>query len=157
MSTRANIIIKDERFNDSLIFYRHSDGYPEGTLPTLKKFMLYVCSGKIRDNVEQSAGWLILAGAKEYQKVYMGGGKYRMKNDITKPEKEPSDPKDFSGGMEWKCGSYEPATGIHGDIEYLYTLNLTKKTILVQEVFDREKCDYRDIELIHCNKTTVLK
>jgi|WetSurSiteA1Bulk_404760.scaffolds.fasta_scaffold13001_1 hypothetical protein len=154
MSTRANIIIRDEIFNDSLIFYRHSDGYPKGTLPTLKKFMLYVCTGRIRDNVEQSAGWLILIGAKEYEKVYAGGGLYHTKKDITIPEKESN--KSYSG-MEWKCGSYEPATGIHPDIEYLYELNLTKKTIEIKEVIDTERQIYRTIEVIHCNKNTVLK
>lgn len=37
MSTRANVVIKDQY--SSLWFYRHTDGYPEGTLPTLEKFM----------------------------------------------------------------------------------------------------------------------
>lgn len=64
MSTRANIVIKDR--HDKLFFYRHSDGYPEGTLPTLNKFIDWVKSGKIRDNVSQAAGWLIILGALEY-------------------------------------------------------------------------------------------
>lgn len=51
MSTRANIIVKDK--HDTLWFYRHSDGYPEGTLPSLNKFLDMVKSGKIRDNVGQ--------------------------------------------------------------------------------------------------------
>jgi hypothetical protein len=49
MSTRSNIIIK-ETFSylegsekvtktDKLFFYRHSDGYPDGALPLLLKFM----------------------------------------------------------------------------------------------------------------------
>ena len=63
MSTRANIIIKDNY--DKLFFYRHSDGYPECTKTSLEEFMkLY--SNKLRDNVSQSAGWLILHGALEY-------------------------------------------------------------------------------------------
>lgn len=37
MSTRANIIITDGW--DELIFYRHSDGYPAGTLPSLNQFL----------------------------------------------------------------------------------------------------------------------
>ena len=65
MSTRASIIIKDE--DEKLIFYRHSDGYPTGTMPTLNKFLELVKSGKIRDNVGQSAGWLIILGALEYE------------------------------------------------------------------------------------------
>ena len=31
--------------------------------------------------------------------------------------------------MEWKCGAYEPATCRHGDIEFLYILDLIEKTI----------------------------
>jgi hypothetical protein len=129
MSTRCNIIITDGE--DQLIFYRHSDGYPEGALPTLKKFMQWVKEGKIRDNVEQSAGWLILIGAKEYDSVYIGGGKRELKQTLT----EPNSSDTFSG---WQCGAYEPATSIHGDIEWLYTLNLSKLTITVQEVIDNE-------------------
>ena len=81
MSTRANIIIKDE--HSQLIFYRHSDGYPEGALPTLNKFMDWVKAGKIRDNVDQASGWLILIGAQEYDTVYVGSGERRKKTTLT--------------------------------------------------------------------------
>lgn len=109
MSTRANIKVKDK--NDAQLFYRHSDGYPEGALPTLKKFMRWVDKGKIRDNVEQASGWLIAIGSDEYDKYL-----------------EPDEGDDFMG---WKVGAYEPATCIHGDIEYLYELNLNKLSIEV--------------------------
>lgn len=137
MSTRCNIIIKDEE--DQLIFYRHSDGYPDGALPTLKKFMAWVKEGKIRDNVEQSSGWLILIGAKEYDSVYIGGGKRELKTTLTEP-----DPADEISG--WKCGAYEPTVSIHGDIEYLYTLDLQKLTITVQKVIGDNK--YQTLEVI---------
>ena len=137
MSTRANIIIKDG--GDQLIFYRHSDGYPEGALPTLKKFMSWVKDGRIRDNIQQAAGWLILIGAEECGSVYEGGGNYRQKKTLTEPD--PND--EFSG---WRSGSYEPSFGIHGDIEYLYTLDLDEKTILVQSVLDDDK--YETLETI---------
>lgn len=32
-------------------------------------------------------------------------------------------------GIAWKCGAYEPSTCIHGDIEYLYEIDLQKKTL----------------------------
>jgi hypothetical protein len=124
MSTRANIIIKDK--HSQLIFYRHSDGYPSGTLPTLKKFMKWVAQGRIRDNADQASGWLILIGAKEYDTEYIDHN-HVQKTNLFEPSK-----KDES--MGWKCGAYEPTTGIHIDIEYLYTLDLTTKTMLVQEV-----------------------
>jgi hypothetical protein len=140
MSTRANIIIKDGS-GRQLIFYRHSDGYPEGALPTLKKFMSWVKDEKIRDNVDQAAGWLILIGAEEYGEIYEGGGKYKPKKTLTEPDPN----NEFSG---WNCGAYEPTTCIHGDIEYLYTLDLDEKTILVQGVINVQNCSYKPIETI---------
>ncbi len=82
-------------------------------MPTLNKFLDWVKQGKIRDNVEQSAGWLILIGAEEddNKNFTPGYGKY----------------PDLLG---WKVGSYEPCLPEeHGDIRYLYTVNLTDKTI----------------------------
>lgn len=114
MSTRANVIIKDNY--DKLYFYRHSDGYPEGTLPTLERLVGMYNSGQIRKNVPQSAGWLILIGADEYNVTL----------DI-----DPED--DFMG---WKVGAYEPTTGIHGDIEYLYIIDLSKEVVSVEVLED---------------------
>lgn len=127
MSTRCNIIIKDE--HDQLFFYHHSDGYPEGVMPTLKKFLALVKKGKIRDNVGQAAGWLIMLGAMEYQtvedKLFPEHKKLSYERDDDKIDKLI---KDFSPA-DWKVGAYEPSTGIHGDIEWLYTIDLEKKTI----------------------------
>jgi hypothetical protein len=105
MSTRANVVIKDQ-YGGELWFYRHSDGYPEGAMPTLKDFMKRVVAGEIRDNVSQAAGWLIVIGHEEYRELR---------------EKHP-----FNA---WKVGAYEPTTEQHGDIQYLYVLDLTAKTI----------------------------
>lgn len=110
MSTRANIIIKDEY--SKLWFYRHSDGYPEGTLPSLNKFLDLVKEGKIRDSLSQAAGWLIVIGREEYA------------------ESRSINPR----SMDWKVGAYEPTVGKHGDIEYLYTIDLVKKTIKYKAV-----------------------
>jgi hypothetical protein len=108
MSTRANIVVRDQQ--DELIFYRHSDGHPEGTLPTLKKFIGLVKKGAIRNNVGQAAGWLILIGADEYG-VSFASGKLG--------------PNKLGGCLDWKAGAYEPTTGIHGDIEFFYVVDLT--------------------------------
>lgn len=104
MSTRANIIIKDS--HTELWFYRHSDGYPEGVMPTLKKFIDLIKKGTLRDDAMQSAGWLIIFGHNEY--------------------KVPDEP---SVKNDWKVGAYEPTTGQHGDIEWLYTVDVEKMTI----------------------------
>lgn len=127
MSTRCNVIIKNG--NDKLIFYRHSDGYPDGehgALTTLKKFMSWVKEGKIRNNVVQASGWLVLIGAEEYNEEYLGEGRYRKKRSLTEPSQDIS--------HAWECGSYVPTTRIHGDIEYLYTLDLAMMAIIVQKV-----------------------
>lgn len=110
MSTRANIVVKDQ-WGNKLWFYRHSDGYPEGALPLLAKFMQAVVNGEIRANVSQAAGHLIMLGAREYEGVYPQGC-----------------------GMDWKVGAIEPTTAQHGDIEYLYVLDLENKTIDVKTV-----------------------
>ena len=103
MSTRANIVLKDTH-GEQLWFYRHSDGYPAGTMPTLKKFIQLVLDGKIRDNASQAGGWLVIIGHEEYKK-------YRS---------------------DWKVGAYEPTTGKHGDIEYLYTISLNDQTVIIK-------------------------
>ena len=119
MSTRANVVVKD-RYG-KIWFYRHSDGYPEGTMPTLQKFIQLVRTGKIRNNASQSAGWLILIGAEEYGTYYTVEQGDVKKDTLTAPS-----PCEVSG---WKCGAYEPTTGLHSDIEYLYEIDLEAKTI----------------------------
>lgn len=94
MSTRANIIISDDVA--CVYFYRHADGYPEETMKSLKDFVKGYSSGQLRRNVIQSSGWLVLHGHDEY------------KGDC----------------QAWKVGAYEPTTEIHGDIEFLYEIDL---------------------------------
>jgi len=101
MSTRANVVIKDE--HSSLWFYRHSDGYPECTAVSLIEFLSKHTKGSYRPNVGQSAGWLVIQGHKEYDSETTG----------------------------WKVGAYEPTTGRHGDIEYLYVCDLDKMSITI--------------------------
>lgn len=115
MSTRANIIIKDEY--SKIILYRHSDGYPECAGEDLKDFVKDYTNGLMRLDAMQSAGWLIVRGNKEY-----------------KAGEKPSNDK-FSG---WKVGAYEPTTGIHGDIEYLYTIDLAKRTLTCKDVYSKK-------------------
>jgi hypothetical protein len=116
MSTRANIIIQDA-YGTKLWFYRHSDGYPEVTEKSLEVFMGWLREGKIRDNVGQAAGWLIILGHTEYEKY----------NSANEPTLDGS-------GMGWKVGAYEPTSGQHSDIEYLYTVDLDDKTLTWEEV-----------------------
>jgi hypothetical protein len=111
MSTRANIVIKDA--DSKIILYRHSDGYPSGTMPVLNRYLDSVKSGEYRDNVMQSIGHLLDLGRAELLECFDG----------KIPEYQ-----------KWKHGTLEVTDSIHGDIEYLYTIDLVKKTITTKEV-----------------------
>jgi hypothetical protein len=160
MSTRAGIVLIDEN-GDTIHFYRHSDGYPKGTLPTLRKFLNLVKRKQIRDNVNQASGWLVLIGAMEYNHVYgyicdCGAvtTKYRRNKkckecgnkddggfkwgEIHLPAEtifNPSAKERKKSRMGWKVGAYEPTTNVkhHGDLEYVYLVNLKDRTILIHE------------------------
>lgn len=126
MSTRANIVIKDK--SGQLIFYRHSDGYPEGTLPTLNIFMDWLNKGHIRNNVSQAAGWLIIIGANEYDyNRNIEDGEYRKGLNTPLSSYSPDKPHPLSN--VWKVGAYEPTTCIHSDIEFYYEIDLCAKSL----------------------------
>jgi hypothetical protein len=110
MSTRTVVILKDE--TSKVIFYRHSDGYPACTGEDLKKFVEGYRTGMMRDNVGQSAGWIIVRGHAEYLE----------KNAFTG---EPTS-EGFSG---WKVGAYEPAGNLGMGEEYIYIIDLEKMTL----------------------------
>jgi hypothetical protein len=114
MSTRAGITVKDA--NDSLHFYRHCDGYPDHMLPTLNILLDWVKAGKIRDNVGQASGWLVIIGALEYGTIP------HIKGDDLTTLLPPKD---------WKAGAFEPTTNVadHGDLDYIYTIDLIAQTI----------------------------
>jgi len=145
MSTRANVVLtethvwEEKSYTENLIFYKHSDGYPEGMMPTLEKFTDLMKDGVIRDNISQAGGWLIVLGAIEYQTLKEGlfpeSGKPSYEQDNVKVIEilETFIPND------WKVGSYEPTTRIHGDIEYLYVIDMKEKEIKVYSVYSEEK------------------
>jgi hypothetical protein len=105
MSTRSNIIIKDDY--NSLYFYRHSDGYPECTLDDLKEFSKGY-NKHLRNSATQSAGWLIIHGHTDF----------KAQNYL-----------DYN----WKVGSYEPTNSLHSDIEYFYIIDLVRMVISAYE------------------------
>lgn len=108
MSTRCNILFKDGK--EKLWFYRHSDGYPEHTGKDLLAFVQNYSNGLYRTNIGQSAGHLIIRGHNEY--------------------------KDYN--YDWKVGAYEPTTGQHGDIDFLYTIDLDKRTLVCKDVYTKK-------------------
>ena len=133
MSTRAQIIIQDEQ--DLLWFYRHSDGYPEVCGESLKTFLRWLLDGKIRNNVGQSAGWLIVMGAAEYSH-HIGIGIVSIEPAPTKIFIEPK-----ATIMGWKCGAYEPAICCQMDVEYVYVIDLVAKEIRCYEPDGVSECE----------------
>ena len=117
MSTRCNILFKDDQ-GSKIWVYRHSDGYPETTGKDLKEF----CKGytsKFRNDASQSAGWLIIHGSQNQVKRL---GAYD-------PEMKASSESMYS----WKVGDYEPTDQLHGDVEFIYVIDL-KNMILETRV-----------------------
>ena len=112
MSTRCNVIIKDEY--NKIILYRHSDGYPECVGIDLKDFVKGYTDGSMRLDAMQSSGWLILRGNAEYN----NGNCRKSANNTDR----------FMG---WKVGAYEPTTSIHGDILYLYVIDLKQRKLCI--------------------------
>lgn len=140
MSTRAQVILEDDN-GGTLWFYRHSDGYPEGVKKTLDRFCQWINEGRIRANVEQAAGWLVLLGAAEYDKQYIN---HKWKRKTRKQMFEPIG--EDSSGMGWKAGAYEPSVPeLHGDIEHLYVVTLksanrcTGKALWQEVQFDHKR------------------
>ena len=112
MSTRAQVIIQDQ--SDQLWFYRHCDGYPDGVRETLWKFLDLIADGTIRDNASQSAGWLVIIGHEEYNKIMY--------------------PPD------WQVGAYEPCSpALYENVEYLYRVDVVKQTITCRDIFENEE------------------
>lgn len=117
MGTRANVIITDEY--SQIIFYRHSDGYPECTGESLKEFVKGYgshpakSSPTMRLDAMQSAGWLVIHGHNEYG-----------------PQGK---------GMEWKVGAYEPTANLHGDAEYIYVIDLKAGALTCRVPKDAKK------------------
>lgn len=122
MSTRAGIVLIDES-GDTLHFYRHSDGYPKGTMPTLRKFLNLVKKGQIRDNVSQAGGWLVLIGAMEYN--------HALLKTCTSCGNE----GDYSTAFKWNSKKSKFVCRKCGETEY----TVGEKELPLETVFDPKK------------------
>lgn len=127
MSTRANILLKDE--HNDLWFYRHSDGYPSVTAENLKTFVDWNLKGLVRNNLTQASGWLIVLGNNELNEYVENSDSPYANHESYGGGSEP-----HGGFMGWKVGAYEPTTGKHVDIAFLYIIDMKNKTIQIQEV-----------------------
>ena len=116
MSTRAIIAITQVDGTMPILFYRHSDGYPDGVRNSLNEFCRLIRTGALRNNAGQAAGWLVVRG--------------HMNSYATPDSPYGSGQFDemYSDQMNWKVGSYEPASEaiISGSIEYVHVINVEK-------------------------------
>ena len=95
--------------HDEVWFYHHWDGYPSAMGPLLVAFLDKVRNDTLRSNAEQSCGWLV--------------------------RDNPSD-----ATCEWKASEFEPcAPRMHGDIEWLYRVNVATLTITMCHIAYEER------------------
>ena len=137
MPKGANIILSETHSYNSkngrnitktkqLFFYRQADGNPEGIMPVLKVFLRWIKEGKLRNSLGQCGVWLIILGAIEYN-VIPKFLYFKEKLGSDELNKIPM-PK------VWKGGSFEPTVGIHGDIEFLYEIDINEAKLSVKKV-----------------------
>ena len=124
MSTRCNIGVYEEEDQKlekpNIILYKHSDGYPEGTLPLLKKFMENPKNNRNRYDSEYESAWLI--------------------HTLINQQIEDS----IEYGYNLPHVGYGICEDIHGDIEYYYAV-YPDRIEVYKAGFDQ---GFRDFELI---------
>ncbi len=123
MGTRASIRIKDQ-FGCELWFIRPYDGFPGHTMPSLQRLMGWVRAGHLRDCASEASTWLILLGIRSHVSGLAAQVKGYSK-DVTQMEPLTHD-RDV--------GSYQVTNMRHGDIDYLYELDLSLCTIACYSV-----------------------
>lgn len=122
MSTRAHIGFfeqeptEEQRTKPEVLIYKHSDGYPEGTLPQLVDFCRTFNEHRGLRDTEYAT-----ARCVQFMTNFDDG-------EMTKFQQEQG--KDW--GKEWSFLGYGVGTGFHGDVEYYYLV--TPEEIKVYEV-----------------------
>lgn len=103
MSTRCQIVIKDGESFNPIKIYKHSDGYPNGVLPTLEPFIKDFVVNRGPD-VEYCLAQIVRH--------------FAVKDFVRNDKKEvPSSSRYIGWGLD---------TELHGDIEFLYIVDLSQ-------------------------------
>lgn len=149
MSTRAHIAFFEKEpeaeqvTKPEVLIYKHSDGYPEGTLPQLTEFCkLFNEHRGLRDNEYATARCV------QFMTNY---------DDKEMAEWYKSNPK-LGNTDTFSFLGYGVGTGFHGDIEYYYVV--TPEEIKVYEVgynYDEEDEEKRYLPVLTLIDTVTLK
>lgn len=128
MSTRCNIgVYESEKQllnSPDVILYKHSDGYPEGTLPLLKKFMKNPSNDRNRNDYEYQSAWLL----------------HSLMNGFIEDG--------INYGYEIMHIGYGICKEIHGDIEYYYAIYPNRIEVYKVEGFDKIYEDFKLLEKV---------
>ena len=98
------------------------EGDRDGPIPQdLERIIGWIKEGRLRRDLGQLAGWLVVMGHIE-SVDRVNGYPWRKGEDLMYGL--PGASSDASG---WKVGNYEPTSwGIHGDVQYVYVLDVVK-------------------------------
>ena len=145
MSTRCQIEFsstwendKKEKQTESILVYRHCDGYPEGVIPDLKKFLKWL-GGRIED-LEYTAANFIYWSKRLHEEFYYHK-KYGGGVDEEGQKLKWSVPQGFNSTLLMGFGICEK-DNFHGDIEYFYNVmsDLSVKNGMFHKVKTEIKC-----------------
>ena len=119
MSTRSQIKVK----GSEIMIYKHSDGYPEGVMPTLKE-IVKTFADKRGNEPDYALAQIMRAYARrdeEKRQAILADDEQEAWHDIYK------EPRMTGWGLD--CIQ-------HGDIEYLYEVDLEERTITIYDLWE---------------------
>jgi hypothetical protein len=111
LATRCNVIVEDNG-GYRIFMYRHNDGYPESVLPALAPILSALRNNKDKDN--------------SHDNIFVQSRLERiadLKKSAAYVAAKIEDIEETING-EKTYRPFEFTTDIHGDIEWLYTLNV---------------------------------
>jgi len=154
MAIRANIVLTDTHTYNSksslkivktkqLIFYRKTDGNPEAIMPVLQVFLKWIMEGRLRNNLGRAGVWLVLLGGIENNVI--------PKFLSFKDKLGPDELKKLPLPNFWKCGSFEPAASLSGDIDFLYEIDIKEVKLTIKKVnyINEEQQSFEILKEIH--------
>jgi len=135
MSTRCQIeFVSGDGKEDRNLTYRHSDGYPDGVIPDLKKFKKWLHSKPLSridsDKEYIAANWIYWC-------------KMKIKEDFEQMNKKLGTGKKDGEGWEKLGYGICPLECFHGDIEYFYTIDVRKAKTWDIVVYEIRQEDWR--------------